>query len=79
MTQRPLHQVQVPGLAVQPCRERVPQGVDRERAGDARLSEPPGKIELDLPGAEATAGLTKTPRQALSPSLAGKTGIRGGA
>jgi hypothetical protein len=55
--QRPLHQVQTPGLPVQPGRKRVPQAVDREGAGDARLAQPPGKIELDLPGTDATAGL----------------------
>ena len=57
MPQRPLHQVEVPGLPIEPRRERVPQGVDREGAGDARLAQPPGEVQLDLPGAEATAGL----------------------
>ena len=31
--------------------------MDREGAGDARLDQPPGEVELDLPGAEAEAGL----------------------
>jgi hypothetical protein len=57
MPQSLLDQVEVPGLSVQPRRERVPQGVDRERASDARLCQQHGEVELDLPGAEATAGL----------------------
>ena len=57
MPQRPLHQIQVPSPPAQPRRKRVPQGVYRESPGDACLAQPPGEVELDLPGAEATAGL----------------------
>ena len=57
MPQRLLHQVEIPGLPVQPRGERVSQRVDREGAGNACLNQPPGEVELDLPGTEATAGL----------------------
>jgi len=49
VAQRLLNQVQVPRLAIQPGRERVPQRVDRERPGNARVGQPPGEVELDLP------------------------------
>jgi hypothetical protein len=49
--------VKVTCLPVQPRRKRVPQRVNREWAGDSRLSQPPREVELNLPRTEATAGL----------------------
>lgn len=57
VAQRPLDEVQVPGLLVERGGEGVVQGVDRDGAVNARVLNPPGELELDRPGTEASPRL----------------------
>ena len=55
MPQRPLDEIKVSGLLVEPSGESVAEGMDGHWPADPCILDPFGKLKLDCPGTETTA------------------------